>query len=98
MPSRPSSHALANYHVLAAEKAKPRVEAARNEASEPASKTSRLPAKPVEKRAKGGERLDRIGLEIAALLAVDLVLDHSVSATPARKREQTARGDAFDPS
>ena len=62
------------------------------------SQAGRLPAKPVEKLAKGGERVDRIGPKIAALLAVDPVVDHSVSATPARKREQSARGDAFDPS
>ena len=85
-----------------AETAKPGLEAPKNEASpgvvEAASKTSRLPAKPVEKLAIGGETVDRIGLKIAALLAVDPVVDHSVSATPARKREQSARGDAFDPS
>jgi hypothetical protein len=52
----------------------------------------------VEKLAKGGERIDRIGLKIATLLTIDPVVDHSVSATPARKREQRARGDAFDPS
>jgi hypothetical protein len=53
----------------------------------------------VEKLANGGKRLDRIGLKIAALLAVDSGVDHSVSATPvARKRGQNRRGDAFDPS
>jgi hypothetical protein len=75
-----------------AETAKPSLEAAKNEASpgivEAADKTSRLPAKPVEKLAKGGERVDRIGLKIAALLAVDPLVDHSVSATPARKRNK----------
>ena len=92
----------AKPEVRAAETAKPGVAAAKNEASpgivEAAGKTSRLPAKPVEKLANGGKRLDRIGVKIAALLAVDPVVDHSVSATPARKREQSARGDAFDPS
>ena len=75
-----------------AETAKPGLEAAKNEASpgivEAAGETSRLPAKPVEKLAKGGERVDRIGLKIAALLAVDPLVDHSVSATPARKRNK----------
>jgi hypothetical protein len=97
-----AAQSLNTEEVRAAETAKPGLEAAKNEASpgivEAAGKTSRLPAKPVEKLAKGGERLDRIGLKIAALLAVDPVVDHSVSATPARKREQSARGDAFDPS
>jgi hypothetical protein len=65
---------------------------------EAVGKTSRLPPKPVEKLAKGGERTDRIGLKIAALLAADPVVDHSVSATPPGKRGQRARGDAFDPS
>jgi hypothetical protein len=88
--------------VRAAETAKPGLEAAKNEASpgivEAAGKTSRLPAKTVEKIAKRGEGVDRIGLKIAALLAVDPTVDHSASATPARKRQQSARGDAFDPS
>ena len=96
-----ADQSLNREEVRAAETAKPGLEAAKNEASpgivEAAGKTSRLPARPVEKLAKGGERLDRIGLKIAALLAVDPVVDHSVSATPARKREQSARGDAFDP-
>ena len=88
--------------VSAAETAKPGLEAAKNETSpgivEAAGKTNRLPAKLVEKLAKGGERLDRIGLKIAAMLAADPLVDHLVSATPARKRKQSARGDAFDPS
>jgi hypothetical protein len=89
--------------VSTPETAKPSLEAAKDEAGpgivEAAGKNSRLPPKPVEKLAKGGERLDRIGLKIAALLAVDPVVDHSVSATPvARKRGQSTRGDAFDPS
>jgi hypothetical protein len=52
----------------------------------------------MEKLANGSDRIDRIGLKIAALLAVDSVVDHSVSATLARRREQRARHDAFDPS
>jgi hypothetical protein len=88
--------------VSARETAKPGLEATKNEAgpriAEAAGKTSHLPPKPVEKIAKGGERTDRIGLKIAALLAADPVADHSVSGTPARRREQRARHDAFDPS
>jgi hypothetical protein len=94
---------LNSEEVSAREPAKPGFEAAKNEPgsgiAEAAGKTSRLPPKPVEKPAKGGETLDLIGLKIAALLAADRVVDHSVSATPvARKHEQRARGDAFDPS
>ncbi len=89
--------------VGAPETVRPDFEAAKNEAGpgivEAKGKTSRLPPKPVEKLANGGKRLDRIGSKIAALLAVDPVVDHSQSATPvARKRAQSARGDAFDPS
>jgi hypothetical protein len=86
----------------APETAKPVIEEAKNEAppriAEAAGKTSGLPSKPVEKLAKGDERIDRIGMKIASLLAADPAVDHSVSATPARKRKQGARGDAFDPS
>jgi hypothetical protein len=84
------------------ETAKPDLEAAKSGAGpgilEAAGKTSRLPPKPVEKLAKGGERIDRIGLKIAALLAADPVVDHSVSTMQVRRREQRTRGDAFDPS
>jgi hypothetical protein len=52
----------------------------------------------MEKLATGSHKIDRMGLKIAALLAVNPVVDHSVSATPARRREQRARHDAFDPS
>jgi hypothetical protein len=96
------AQSLNTGEVRAVESAKPGLEAAKNEASpgivEAAGKTRRLPAKPIEKLAKGVERLDRIGQKIAALLAVDPVVDHPLSATLARKREQSARGDAFDPS
>jgi hypothetical protein len=88
--------------VSAPEPAKPSLEAAKDEASpgldEAAGKTSHLPPKPMEKLANGGDRIDRIGLKIAALLAVDPVVDHSASATLTRRREQKARHDAFDPS
>jgi hypothetical protein len=97
-----ATQSLNREEVSAPQTAKPGFEATKNEAGprivEAADKTSRLPPKPVEKLAKGGERIDRIGLKIAALLADDPVVDHRVSATPARTREQRARGDAFDPS
>jgi hypothetical protein len=96
------AQSLNTEEVRSAETAKPGLEAAKNEAglgiAQAEGKTSRLPAKPVGKHAKGGEGVDRIGLKIAALLAVDPVVDHLASATPPRKRGQSARGDAFDPS
>ena len=91
-----------NTKEVSAPPAKPSLEAAKDEASasivEAADKTRRLPPKPADKLANGSDRIDRIGLKIAALLAVDPVVDHSVSATLARRREQRARHDAFDPS
>src|ERR1700722_10297124 len=97
-----AARSLNTKEVSSPEPAKPGLKAAKDEASasivEAAGKTNPLPPKPVEKLADGGERVDRIGLKIAALLAVDPVVDHSVSATLARKREQRARHDAFDPS
>lgn len=88
--------------VSAPQPAKPSLGAAKDEASpgivEAARKTSRLPPKTMEKLANGSDRIDRIGLKIATLLAVDPVVDHSVPATLARRREQKARHDAFDPS
>jgi hypothetical protein len=97
-----AAQSLNAEEVSAPKPAKPGLNAAKYEASasivEAAGKTSPLPPKPVEKLADGGERVDRIGLKIAALLAVDPVVDHSVSATLARRREQRARHDAFDPS
>jgi hypothetical protein len=97
-----AAQSLNTEEVSAPEPAELGLEAAKDEAGpgivEAAGKTSPLPPKPVEKLADGGERVDRIGLKIAALLAVDPVVDHSVSATPARRREQRARHDAFDPS
>jgi hypothetical protein len=90
--ARRAAQSLNTEEVRAAETAKPGLEAPKNEASpgvvEAAGKTSRLPPKPLEKLAKGGERVDRIGLKIAALLAVDPLVDHSVSPTPAQKRNK----------
>jgi hypothetical protein len=97
-----AARSLNTKEVSAPEPAKPSLEAAKDEASrgivEAAGKPSRLPPKPTEKLANGSDRIDRIGLKIAALLAVDPVVDHSVFATLARRREQRARHDAFDPS
>jgi hypothetical protein len=97
-----AAQSLNTKEVSAPEPAKPSLEAAKDEASpgivKAAGNTSRLPPKPMEKLANGSDRIDRIGLKIAALLAVDPVVDHSVSATLARRREQRARHDAFDPS
>jgi hypothetical protein len=97
-----AAQSLNTEEVSAPEMAKPGLEAAKDETGpgnvEAAAKTSRLPPKPVGKLANGGERLDLIGVKIAALRAVDPVLDHSVSASPPRRREKRARHDAFDPS
>ena len=96
-----AAQSLSADEVSIPQTAKPVPEAAKYEAGasivEAAGKTSPLPPKPVEKLADRGDRIDRIGLKIAALLAVDPVVDHSVSATLARRREQRARHDAFDP-
>jgi hypothetical protein len=97
-----AAQSLNTKEVSAHELAKPSLEAEKDEASpgivEAASKTSPLPPKPVDKLANGSDRIDRIGLKIAALLAVDPAVDHSVSTTLARSREQRARHYAFDPS
>ena len=94
-----AAQSLNTKEVSTPEPAKPSLEAAKDEASpgivKAAGKTSRLPPKPMEKLANGSD-IDRIGLKIAALLTVDPVVDHSVSATLARRREQRARHDAFD--
>ena len=70
-----AAQSLNTQEVSAPETAKPRIEAAKDETSpgnvEAAGKTSRLPPKPVGKLANGGERLDLIGVKIAALRAVD---------------------------
>jgi hypothetical protein len=97
-----ATQSLNTKEVSAPKPAKPSLEAAKDETSpgivEAAGKTSRFPPKPMEKLANGSDRIDRIGLKIAALLAVDPVVDHSASATLTRRREQKARHDAFDPS
>ena len=98
-----AAQSLSTGEVSALETAKPSLEAAKNEAGprivEAAGKTSPpLPPNPVERPANGSERVDRIGLKIAALLAADPAVDHSASSSPARRREQRTRHDAFDPS
>jgi hypothetical protein len=98
-----AAQSLNTEEVSAAQTAKPVLEATKNEGGpeivEAAGNTSLLPPNPVERLAEGGEKIDRIGLKIAALLAAKPVVDRSVSATPvARKRDKRARSDAFDPS
>jgi len=77
---------------------KPRLEAAKTENS-PAGKLEHLRPKSAEKPLNVSERVDRIGLKIAALLASGPVAAHSVWPAPVPpKRAKVARGDAFDPS
>jgi hypothetical protein len=88
--------AMVAAQVSAPETAKPGFEATKNEASpeivEAAGKTSRFMPKPVENPAKGDERLDRIGLKIAALLTVDscrwLTIRNAVRAKTRTKRSR----------
>ena len=62
-------------------------------------KAERGRSKSVEKPPKAGQRVDRIGLKIAALLAAAPAADRSGSPAPAvRKLAQVGRGDAFDPA
>jgi hypothetical protein len=98
-----AAQSLSTGNVSPLETAKPSLKAAKNEAGprivEADGKTSpSLPPKPAERPANGSERVDRIGLKIAALLAADPIVDHSASASPVRRREQSIRDDAFDPS
>src|ERR1700722_3054909 len=70
-----AAQSLNAEEVSAPEPVKPGLKAAKYEASpgivEAVGKTSRLPPKLMEKLANGSDRIDRIGLKIAALLAVD---------------------------
>jgi hypothetical protein len=82
---------------------KPRLDVAKTEINaaipDASGKVGHLRSKSAEKLPKTTERVDRIGLKIAALLAAAPVTDHSVSAASVvRKRAQGGRGDAFDPS
>ena len=84
---------------------KPGLEAAKIEMSgglpEASGKVERLRPKSSEKASKASERFDRIGLEIAALLAsgAPAAADRSIAAAPiARRQARSVRHDAFDPS
>jgi hypothetical protein len=68
--------------------------------SEASGKVERLRPKSSEKASKASERFDRIGLEIAALLAAAApAADRSIAAVPiARRQARGVRHDAFDPS
>ena len=84
---------------------KPGLEAAKIEMSgglpEASGKVERLrPKSSSEKASKASERFDRIGLEIAALLATAApAADRSIAAAPiARRQARSVRHDAFDPS
>jgi hypothetical protein len=83
---------------------KPGLEAAKIEMSgglpEASGKVERLRPKSSEKASKASERFDRIGLEIAALLATAApAADRSIAAAPiARRQARSVRHDAFDPS
>lgn len=63
-------------------------------------KVEHLRPKSSEKASKASERFDRIGLEIAALLATAApAADRSIAAAPiARRQARSVRHDAFDPS
>ena len=80
---------------------KPGLEAAKIEMSgrlpEASGEVERLRPK---KASKASERFDRIGLEIAALLATAApAAGRSIAAAPiARRQARTVRHDAFDPS
>jgi hypothetical protein len=77
---------------------KPRLDAAkteiRTEIVEPSGKIERLRPKSSDRLSKATERLDRIGLKIAALLAAAPV----AAAPVAERRAQGRHHDAFDPS
>jgi hypothetical protein len=63
----------------------------------PADVSGKVPRrKSAEKPSKPRDRFDRLGLEIAALLADPASRSHS--APGARNRAQGGRGDAFDPT
>lgn len=79
--------------------AKPRLDATNSEGGTAVAEVSGKRPKPAEKHSQVGERVDRIGLEIAALFAAAPAADRSVDAARvARRRAHSARHDAFDPS
>jgi hypothetical protein len=94
---------LSTKNVTGLANVKPHLDAAKPEISaaivEPSGKIGHLRRKSTDRLSKADERLDRVGLKIAALLAGAPVVDHSVSAAPvAQRRAQGRRHDAFDPS
>jgi hypothetical protein len=98
-----AAQALSTRNATGLGSAKPRLDAAKTEINaaiaEPPNKLEHLRPKSADKLSKASERLDRIGLKVAALLAAAPVADRSVSpAMVARRRAQNARHDAFDPS
>jgi hypothetical protein len=82
----------------------PRLDAAKTEINaaiaEPQDKVEHSRPKSADKVSKASERLDRIGLKIAALLAAAApAADRSMAAAPiARRQARGVRHDAFDPS
>jgi hypothetical protein len=96
-----AAQGLSTKDVIDLGNTNPRLNAAKIEISGPIAEGSSkvLRPKPAEKLSKISERVDHIGLKIAALLAAAPVADRSVSAAPvAQKRARGGRGDAFDPS
>ena len=95
--------ALSTKDAMDPKNAKPRLDAVEPEISggipEASGKVERLRPKPGQAPSKASKRLDRIGLEIAALLAAAPAADRSMAAAPvAERRARSARHDAFDPS
>ena len=98
-----AAQTLSTKDVTGLGSAKLRLDAVKTEISsatpEPSGKVEHLRQKSAEKPSKVGERLDRMGLKIAALLAAAPAADRSVGAAPAARRwARNARHDAFDPS
>jgi hypothetical protein len=98
-----AAQTLSTKDVTGPANVKPRLDAAKTEISAeivgPSGKIEHLHPKSADRLSKANERLDRIGLKIAALLAAAPVVDHSVSAAPAAQRRAQGRPhDAFDPS
>jgi hypothetical protein len=81
---------------------KPRPVADRTEIGAPSAgapgKAEHARSKSAEKLSKAGQRIDRIGLTITALLAAAPAADRSRSPAPDRKLAPGGRGDAFDPA
>jgi hypothetical protein len=82
--------------------AKPHLDAVKPEISggipEASGKVEHLRPKSGEAPSKAGKQLDRIGLEIATLMAAAPAADRSAHAPGAERRARTTRHDAFDPS